>query len=294
MELSWSDAWEFFSWAILAALVTGVICPLIGSLLLVRRTGFYGVALPQFAAAGIALGWAIPVWLTQLGLGDYDLETMILEDPHGVDSYLLVTAGLVTFLGLAFLLALSKRTETETGRVAAGFAIASAATVLLAMVSPHGKEVIDQLMRGEILTTDRHDFETIAISYGLVALVFYVYQRDILLVSFDRELALVMGKAVRRYDGLMLAMIGVTVTVGVLIVGPIVLFGQLVMPPLAANAVARSMRGFYSLAILLGVVSGMGGVWLSFRMDWPLGPSVCVIGALLLAVVTLVGGRKRT
>ena len=120
-------------------------------------------------------------------------------------------------------------------------------------IRPDGKEVIDQLMRGEILTADTHDFETIAISYGLVALCFYVYQRDILLVSFDRELALVMGKPVRRYDGLMLAMIGVTVTVGVLIVGPVVLFGQLVMPPLAANAVARSMRSFYVIAMALGV-----------------------------------------
>ena len=51
MEISWADVWYLFHWAILSSLLAGVVCPLVGTFLLVRRTGFYGVALPQFAAA---------------------------------------------------------------------------------------------------------------------------------------------------------------------------------------------------------------------------------------------------
>ena len=150
-------------------------------------------------------------------------------------NYLLCCAGLFTFGGLGILLATGRRKETETGRVAAAFAIASAATVLLAMVSPHGSEMIEQLLRGEILTADLHEFETIAVVYGLILLAIVVFHRDLLLTSFDRDLAQVEGKRVRRVEALLLSLTGLAVSVGVLIVGPVVLFGLLVIPPLAAR-----------------------------------------------------------
>ena len=63
--LSWSEIFEFFGFAIAATLIAGAICPLVGTFLLVRRTGFYGIALPQFAAAGTVLGFVLlPAWLT--------------------------------------------------------------------------------------------------------------------------------------------------------------------------------------------------------------------------------------
>ena len=81
---------------------------------------------------------------------------------------------------------------------------------------------------------------------------------------------------------------GLTVAVGVLIVGPIVLFGLLVLPPLAAQGLARSMRSFTLLASGLGVLSAAGGVAVSFAADWPLGPSVVAVAGVVLALSTLV------
>ena len=63
---------------------------------------------------------------------------------------------------------------------------------------------------------------------------------------------------------------------------PVVLFGLLVMPPLVARPVASSMGRFLVLSSLVGLVSSTGGVWLSFRFDWPLGPSVVVAAAVLV------------
>lgn len=245
MQVDWADIWYLFHWAILSSLVSGIVCPLVGAFLLVRRTGFYGVALPQFAATGVAFGWALPVWLAAAGWIELDLEAATFEWPHAVKNYLLCFAGLFTFGGLGLLLATGKTTETETGRVAAAFAIASALTVLLAMVSPHGSEMIEQLLRGEILTADLHEFDTIAAAYGLVFVAIVVFHRDLLLTSFDREMAQVVGKRVQRIEALLLLLTGLTVSVGVLIVGPIVLFGLLVIPPLAARRLASSMMSFF-------------------------------------------------
>ena len=292
MSVDWRTIWELFHFAILSALCAGIVCPLVGAFLLVRRTGFYGVALPQFAATGVALGWALPVWGLGLGWTAVDLEVLSIESPHTVENYLLGMAAACTFGGLWVLLLLDRRKETETGRVAAAFALASAVTILLASVSPHGAEVIEQLLRGEILTSDLHEFETLAAAYGLVLLALVRWRRELVLVSFDREMARVLELPVRRYEGLFLVLTGVTVAVGVLIVGPVVVFGLLVVPPLAAQGLASSMRSYLVLSSALGVLAAMGGTWLSFRFDWPLGPSLVVFACLELPVARLVAARR--
>lgn len=278
--MSWSDAWEIFRYAILAALVAGVVCPVVGCMLLVRRTGFYGITLPQFAACGMAFGYAVlPWWIENVGLGGLDLESALLS-PHALRNYQIAWAGVFTFGGLVLLTLLGGDKGTETGRVAAAFAIAASATILLAQSSPIGKENIESLLRGEILTLDLHEFETIAVVYTAVLGVFAWCHRDLLIASFDPETARVLGKAVRRHEMILTLLVGLTVATGVLIVGPVVLFGLLVIPPLAARGLAWSMGSFYVLAALLGGVAALGGLMASFTLDLPLGPALCAVAAL--------------
>lgn len=274
MEISWADIWEIFHFSLIAAVIAGITCPLVGCFLLVRRTGFYGITLPQFASAGVAFGFAaLPWWVEHIGLSDMDLVTAI-ESPHEVINYHLSWAGVFTFAGLAALGLLGRRKETETGRVAASFAIATALTILFAQASPTGREFVEVLMHGEILAVTSHELETLAVVYGLVLALLAVFHRDLLLTSYDSDFARVIGKSTWRYEALLLVLTGTTVSLGTLIVGPVVLFGLLVIPPLAARGLAFSMRSFYALAAGFGVLATLAGIWLSFRLDWPLGPSI--------------------
>jgi ABC-type Mn2+/Zn2+ transport system permease subunit len=279
--LEWSRIWELFAYAILAALLAGLVCPLIGCFLLLRRTGFHGVLLPQLGATGVALGFAIlPWWIDHLGLGGLTLEAA-QGDPHAMMNWHIPWAALCTFGGLGWLLLAGNRDGRETGRVAAAFAIASAATLLLAQASPFGAEFVAEMLRGEILAVGVHEFETLAAAYLSVLALFVVYQRDFLLISYDRETARVLGRPVLRLEILLFTLIGLTISVGVMIVGPLVLFGLLVLPPLWARRHARTMRSYYGIAVAFGLAAVLLGVWASFALDWPLGAAVVAAGALL-------------
>ena len=285
--------WELFAFAILSGLLAGIVCPAVGSFLLVRRTGFYGITLPQFAACGLAFGYAIlDWWIANVGLAGLSAREA-LESPHAIRNYSIAWAAVFTFGGLSVLALLGKREETETGRVAASFAIAVSMTLLLAVWSPIGKENIETLLRGEILTVDSHEFETIAVAYLLVLGLLMLFFRDLLLTSYDRETARVLGKPVRRLEALLLGLVGLTVSAGVLIVGPVVLFGLLVIPPLAAHGVARSMRQFVVLSSVFGIIASAGGMYASFTLDWPLGPSLCMVAALELLPARLFAAIAR-
>jgi len=290
-EVSWTEFFEHFHYAIAAALIAGLICPLIGAFLLVRRTGFYGIALPQFAAAGVACGFVVMPWLEAQLHVDFGADGMASGE-HAALNIHLAWASLFTMGGLT-LLTLARRGGTETARIAAAFAIASAATVLFAHASPVGDIYVHELLRGEILAIGLHELDTLAAVLGFVALSIVIWHRDLALVSYDRDQARVLGLPVRRHELLLQFLTGATVATGVMTVGPVVLFGFLVIPPLAARAIAKSMVGYLCWSAALGLGSAVLGLVLSKELDWPLGPAVVVSSTGLWFASRVFGSMRR-
>lgn len=283
MNISWELRFDLFRYAILAATVAGLVCPLIGTMLFVRRTSFYGIALPQFAAAGIVFGFVmLPFWETYIGLGGLTVEEAITSSHAALNYHFLWTA-IFTLGGLFTLVWLGRRGGNEIGRVAAAFALANACTYLFGRISPVGKSFVGELLQGEILSVGLHEFEVLIGAYAVVAILVGLFYRDFFLISFDREYAHVLGRHTIRLELLLNALTGITVAVGTIIVGPTLLFGLLVIPPLAARAWARSLKSLLILAPVFGVVSVAGGVVTSFEFDLPLGATI-VGFSLLLAI----------
>lgn len=283
MDISWAERLDLFRYAIGAALAAGLVCPLIGALLWLRRTSFYGITLPQFAAAGVVFGFVmLPWWIEFIGLGGRTLDEA-LSEIHGVMNYLLLWAAAFSLGGLLVLVALGRRGKgSEIGRVAAAFAIANAATYVFGRMSPVGSSHVEELLHGEILGVGLHECETLLVVLGLVLAALVLWRRELVLVSFDREFALVLGKRALRLELLIHLLCAVTVAAGTMMLGPTILFGLLVLPPLAARPFTRSMPAFLGLSSLLGVLAVVGGVALAFQADLPFGASVVAVAALEL------------
>ena len=71
-----------------------------------------------------------------------------------------------------------------------------------------------------------------------------LFHKEILFVSFDRAMAATLGKNVLFWDVLLYLLIGMTVSMAVLSVGPLISFGFLLIPALTAHLFARDMRQF--------------------------------------------------
>lgn len=282
-EIGWGERLDLFRFQLMAALVAGLLCPLVGCWLLVRRTSFYGITLPQFATAGVVFGFVLlPWWIETIGLGGLTID-VALSDSHAAMNYHLAWASIFTFGGLFALVWLGRRgVGSEIGRVAASFAIANAATLLFGRLAPAGRSFVDELLSGEILGVGVHQLEVLAGFYGAVLVLLVLFRNDFLLVSFDRDLAQVLGKRVTAFELLLITITGITVSVGTMIFGPTLLFGLLVVPPLAARQWAGSMNSFQVLAACLGVVSVVGGTVASFELDLPLGAAIVGASALTL------------
>ncbi len=275
---------SLFRWALCAAFACGLVLPLVGVQLLLRKTSFQAIALPQFASVGMVAGYLVlPWWIDRFGMGGLSVD-QALNDPHAGTNWHLAWAAGAVFLGSWLLVLAARRGPAglEPVRVAAAFALASALSYILGRLSPVGRGHVDDLLAGELLGVGVHEFETIGVGLLLVLLAFSWTRNDLLACAFDPEGARVLGKRVQRWELVHQALVGLSVSLSTLIVGPVLTFGLLVRPALAARPWARSMRGYWFLASAAGLAAVALGSFASFEFDLPLGPAITAAGALLL------------
>src|SRR5207245_727340 len=168
--------------------------------------------------------------------------------------------------GVLVLTAFERRgRETVEARIGVTYAIAAPLTILSLAVDPHGDAEMVNLLKGDILATTRTSLTLLAGVLGAVVLVLFACRKEFLLVSFDRDLAVVFGKWAGLWDGLLYLTIGVTISLGVMTAGPLVTFGFLVVPPLTARLLTRRMLSFSLVAAAIGGAGAFGGLCWPFR-----------------------------
>ena len=145
---------------------------------------------------------------------------------------------------------------------------------------------IDRLGHRKAITTAGYALTGGALAFVLLILV--LFSKELLFVSFDRAMAATLGKNVLFWDALLYLLIGFTVSIAVLSVGPLISFGFLLIPALTAHLFARNIKWFILLASLIGGVSSFLGFWLAYQWDWPVGPTDVVLLGLIYALASAV------
>ncbi|MGH7835912.1 MAG: metal ABC transporter permease [Candidatus Binatia bacterium] len=257
--------------ALLGTAIMGAVCPLIGSYLVLRRTVFLGLTLPQIAAAGVSFTF----WLQQTGfLPQWG------QSERGVG---MIGSLVFTFLGMGVLGYLEQRGKgLAEGRLAVAYALAGGLTILFIVFNPAGQIEVLNLLKGEVIALSHGELRLLAAVFGCVLLAMLIFRREFLLTSFDRDLAFLLKGRQVIWDVLLYLLAGLIIAFGVIMAGPLLIFGFLVLPALAARPLVSRMRSFLLLSSLLGLVMAIFGFYSSVRLDLPLGPTDVTLGCLVI------------
>ena len=269
--------------ALIGSVLVGCICPLVGVYFVLRRMIFLGVALPQVSAAGIAFAFLV-------------YRMLVGQHQHFMPSerWLAMLGSLSwTLVGLLILAALARHRETVEARIGMTYAVAAAATILFLAMDPAAEAHMVNLLKGDILATTGPSLTLMAGVFGVVALLLLVFRKEFLLVSFDRDQAVIFGKRAGLWDSLLYLMIGITISLGVMTAGPLVTFGFLVIPPLTARMITRRMLTFSLTSACLGAMTAFAGFYCAYRFDLPLGPAEVALASLGLALTATTRGLAR-
>src|SRR5262245_46697216 len=252
-------------------MIMGLVCPLVGSYLVLRRTVFLGLTLPQIAAAGVSFAF----WLQQTGfLPRWE------QSEQGIG---MIGSLVFTFLGMGLLGYLEQRRKgMAEGRLAAAYALAGALTILFIVFNPAGQIEVLNLLKGEVIALSKGELRLLASVFGLVFVGMLLFRREFLLTSFDRDLAFLLKGRQIIWDVLLYLLAGVSIALGVIMAGPLLLFGFLVLPALAARPLVNRMSSFLWLSSILGFAMALFGFYSSVRLDLPLGPTDVALGCCLI------------
>jgi ABC-type Mn2+/Zn2+ transport system permease subunit len=262
--------------SVYTSVLIGFACPLVGVFLVLRRLIFMSVALPQISSTGVAVALSLPLWL---GLN--------LSGRGSQGTHVLAFAGSITFTLVAILaLAFLERRGRglPEGRLGTAYVVAAALSILLLSKNRYAELGWLDLMKGEIITVSNFDLTLTAIALAVVLIVLGLFHKELLLVSFDRTLAVTLHKNVVFWDALTYLLIGFTVSMAVLSVGPLISFGFLLVPTLTAQLFARTMRQFTIFASVIGGVASFIGFWIAYQWDLPVGPTDVVLLGILYAL----------
>ncbi len=259
----------FMHRALIAALLTGLAAPAIGTFLVQRRLALLGDGIGHVAVTGVAIGLLTgtsPTW----------------------------TAVVVAVLGAGLIEIIRERGHTN-GDVALAllFYGGLAGGVLITGLAGQGAARLQEYLFGSLTSISSADvWFTLALATVLLAITLGLMPQ-LFAVSSDPDFARVAGLQVRTYNLLVAVLAAVTVTVAMRTVGLLLVSALMVVPVAASQQLARSFRTTLAGAMLVGVIAAVGGLLLSaalsFRATVSPGPTIVLLALAMFAATWPVG-----
>jgi zinc transport system permease protein len=285
-SVSFSDFWALFAPSILASTVAAALCGVLGFFVVVRRVAFVSAALGQISGLGVAFG--------------FFLGSVFGHDPHQPTPIWLdpVVIALVLTGGVAALLGYVSRIQRTTPESLVAFSyLAAAALALVVLASPRivqeAHEVGDLLFGNSVAIRHEHLVELLVVAVLVLVSQVFLF-KDLLLVSFDRDMARTLGLPVAALDVTLYLSIGVSVAVATRAIGALPVFAFLVLPAGAALLVSQRVLTVVALSVVGAVLAAGFGFYLSFVQSWPTGPLMVVCAAAFWPLAALVRLARRT
>ena len=260
----------FMQRAMVAAIVVGIVCAVIGSYVVLRGMAFFGDALSHGILPGVAIGYVVggpargQVFLWALG------------------------AAILASLGINALNRVSRlREDAAIGIVSSGmFALGIA---IISSVQTYELDLTHFLF-GNVLAVSPDDLILTILLAGLIIVLVFLFYKEFLLLSFDPVLAKTVRIPARNLENLLFVLIAITVVVSLQTVGVALMVALLVTPAATAFLISKRMLQMMIWAAIFASLSGVLGLYISYYLNIASGAAIVLTCTALFMLVW--GGQQ--
>lgn len=255
-----------------AAIMVGIVCALVGTYVVLQGMAFFGDALAHSILPGVAAGYLISggardmlFWwalltavLAALGIGAVSKGAQVKED---------------TAIGIVFV-----------GMFALGIA-------LISTMRSYTVDLVHFLF-GDVLGVSQGDLVLTA-AFGLLVIgAIVAFYKEFMVISFDPILAETLRLRGDRLRYLLLVLIAVAIVVSLQTVGVALMLGMLITPAATASLLTRRMLPMMAVAALIGTLSSIVGLYLSYYVSVASGAAIVLVcTAMFLLAALFAPGR---
>jgi len=259
---------EFMQRALIASLIVGVVCSVLGCFVVLRAMAFLGDALAHAILPGVAIayllganllaGALIAALIVAVGIGLFSRRGTVKED---------------TAIGILFAAALAL------------------GVVLISTVRSYATD-LTHILFGNVLGVSTGDlWLTGLLATAVLATVFLLY-KEFLLASFDPVLAHTLGRRPELLRFVMLILLALTVVVSLQTVGVGLVAAMLVTPAATAFLLTRRLSRMMALSAAIGAASSVAGLYFSYYLNVASGAAVVLTATVVFMVAFVVAPQR--
>jgi manganese/iron transport system permease protein len=260
--------YEFMLRGLWASLIVGVVCPILGTYVVLRGMAFLGDALAHIILPGVVLAF-------------------MLEWPLSVGALIVGTTAALA-IG-----AIGRRADIKED-AAIGVVFAGAFALGVAMISVQRSYAVDlaHILFGNLLGVSNADIR-LMLGLGIVVLVtILAFYKEFLVLSFDPVLAATLRLPVTFLQNLLLVLLAIVIVISLQAVGVALVLAMLVTPASAAFLLARRLPVMMVLSAGIGVLSSLAGLYLSYYADVVSGSAIVLVATVIFGAVFLFAPRN--
>lgn len=255
--------YEFMRYSFISGLIAGLIAPLIGTFIVIRRLSLIADALSHVTLGGIAFG----VYLTSI--------TSFVINPL-VSGIVFSVLGA---LGIERLRTVYKHYQELAIPIIMSLGIAIG-IVFLSLANGFNQDLFGYLF-GSISAVSSSDLTLITVIGIIVILFIFLLYKELFLVSFDEEYASVMNMN-KWIHFLFIIIVALVISASMRIVGILLVSALMTLPVASAMRITSSFKQLMIVSVLLGEAAVISGLFLSFHWDISPGGTIVLVSILIL------------
>ena len=254
----------FIQRALIAGCFVGLLCSMLGVLLVLRRLSLIGDGLAHVTFGSVAIGMVFKIYPLYISIPVVMLSSLgILKLTEKARIYGDAAIGVVSSLGIAGGIILAS--------VAGGFNV----------------DLFSYLFGNILAVSDTEVVISVVLSL-FVLLLIYLYYHELFSITFDEEFARASGVRTGKINAMLVLLTAMTVVLAMNVVGIMLVSALLILPAVTALQLARGFAHAMLIAALTGVCSVVAGVFGSLMLNLPTGAAIVMVN-LLFFLVALTG-----
>ncbi len=260
--------YEFMLNGLLASVMVGILCAVMGTYVVLRGMAFLGDAMAHAILPGVAIAFLL----------------------HGSLLAGALVAALLVAVGIGFV----SRGGAVREDTAIGILFAAALALGVALISSMQTYAVDltHILFGNVLGVSRGDlWLTAALGAGILVLV-AIHYKQFLVISFDPILAATLRLPAELMRGLMLVLLAVTVVVSLQTVGVGLSAAMLVTPAATAYLLTRRLLPMMLVSAAIGAVSSLFGLYLSYYLNIVSGSAIVLTATAFFLLAFLFSPKQ--
>jgi manganese/iron transport system permease protein len=258
----------FMQRGMIASIVVGMLCAIIGCYVILRSMAFLGDALAHAILPGVAVAYLL-----------------------GIN---LLWGALVAAILVAVLINSFTKTEKVKEDTAIGILFAAALALGIALISTIRTYAVDlsHILFGNVLSVSWQDLILIlGLSFAILIILILSY-RPLKVITFDPILAKTLNLPVEGFRLLLLILLAVTIVVSLQTVGIGLVAAMLVTPPAAAALLTRRLSTMIGVSAAIGAFSSLVGLYISFYLNVASGAAIVLVATLIFLLAFFFAPRR--